>query len=396
MRVGAGASIKRRTGRALIDTRAEAGAMPLRLRVCSLHPESSSIRGATIQSNDHGGWGMQRNRMRSGLRSAWLQACVAVTLVLPMLEAGAQTPSANPPATTDKTAEIPFLGGFLRETRIVYPLQLGEWKAVYEHLYEPQESGVSVRYMHGADADRWIDLYFYPAGVISPEQFDKIAGMEREELRQAHLQQGLPAPDIAALRRFSFDVPAHDGKREEKGGVATDFEYSVDGQTKSSAMTLMLENMYLIKGRFSAAAATLSRKQAADTLEALMAQLLPRVSIKSTGECWMPLPIERLKDGEVPPADKIWATYGKDGDAKVYLLGDRVLAADPASGAADVMMMLGMAKLGHLFPGCVEAGPEIPAVPAGMREIHLEYRVPIDESKPTDMPQLRSHKAGVS
>jgi hypothetical protein len=158
----------------------------------------------------------------------------------------------------------------------------------------------------------------------------------------------------------------------------------------------MLENMYLIKGRISAAASTLSRKQTVDALQSLMQQLLPRVSINSTGDCWMPLPIERLKPGEVPPADSIWATYGHDGDAKVYLLGDRVLAPDPTSGPAEIMKRLGMAKLGHLFPGCIETSPEIPPVPAGMREIHLEYRVPVDDGKPTDMPPLQSHKAGVS
>lgn len=340
---------------------------------------------------------MVRNRIRTRCLLACLLACIPVAFGSP-LSGTAQSPSppAKAAATPDAKTEVPFLGGFLRETRIVYPLQLGEWKAIDEHLYEQQDLGVSVRYMHGNDQDQWIDLYFYPAGVIAAGQFGKIAELEREGLRQAHLQQGLPAPDIAPLRRFSFDLPSDDGKKETKSGFSTDFEYNVGGQKNSSAMTLMLEQMYLIKGRFSASASTLSRKQVSDTLEALMAQLLHSLTINSKGECWMPLPIETLKDGHAPPADKIRATMDAEGLAKVYLLDDRVVAPDPKSPQARVMMMLGMSQLGHLFDGCIDLSDEIPAVPAGMREIHLEYRVPPDDSRPTDTPPLRSHRAGVS
>ncbi len=332
-------------------------------------------------------------------RLACLLACATVGTGWPLPRAEAQSAPPGPAveqAVPKKKTEVPFLGGFLRETRIVYPLQLGEWKAVDEHLYQQQELGVSVRYMHGTDSDRWIDLYFYPAGVISAEEFAKIAEMEREGFKQAHLQQGLPAPDIAALRRFSFELPASEGKRQTKSGFYTDFEYAVAGQKKNSAMTLMLEQMYLIKGRFSAAASTLSRKQTGDMLQTLMAQLLARVRINSTGECWMPLPIEVLKDGQVPPANRIRATMGKDGDSKVYLLDDRVLAADPKGGRAQIMMLLGMSQRGQLFDGCIDTGPELQPVPADMREIHLEYHVPPDDSTPVDAPPLRSHRAGVS
>ena len=39
----------------------------------------------------------------------------------------------------------PLLGGFLQQSRILYPLQVGEWNATAEHLYEDQQHGVSIR-----------------------------------------------------------------------------------------------------------------------------------------------------------------------------------------------------------------------------------------------------------
>ena len=38
--------------------------------------------------------------------------------------------------------------------------------AVGEHLFDEQEYGVAIRYAHGEDRDRWIDVYFYPAGAL--------------------------------------------------------------------------------------------------------------------------------------------------------------------------------------------------------------------------------------
>ena len=45
-----------------------------------------------------------------------------------------------------------LFGGVLRESRIAYPLAMDAWQAVGEHLFEEQEDGVSVRYMHGIAA----------------------------------------------------------------------------------------------------------------------------------------------------------------------------------------------------------------------------------------------------
>ena len=42
-------------------------------------------------------------------------------------------------------AAPPFLGGFLKETRILYPLRHDGWEAQGEHLYDVQALGASVR-----------------------------------------------------------------------------------------------------------------------------------------------------------------------------------------------------------------------------------------------------------
>lgn len=336
-----------------------------------------------------------RTRRQGNVRigGCWLGLCMAM-VGTPLQAAGTQAlPATSSTVAPESKAERPFLGGFLRETRIVYPLHAGEWKAVGEHLYEQQELGVSVRYMHDKDEDRWIDLYFYPAGVVPEGDFAKIAASEREGLRQARIHAGLPEPDMGELRTFSFEQRAEDGKASRKQGFSTDLSFEYEGEHKNSAMTLMLERMYLIKGRFSAPAARLSRKDTRGMLEDFMAQLLSRLTIDSSGECWMPLPIERLADGQPPPGKSL-ASLGKEAASKVYLLADRVLAPDPDAVEARVMMTLGMMQLGRLFPGCVGSDPVNPVVPEGMREIRLEYRPPVDERSPQDPFRLEGHKRG--
>ena len=106
-----------------------------------------------------------RNRKARGILMG--AACGLATLF-------ASAPAAA--AAADTQAERPFLGGFLQESRILYPLTIGPWVARDEHLYEQAEAGASVRYQHGDLRDRWIDVYFYPAGVV-PDERDTSASL---------------------------------------------------------------------------------------------------------------------------------------------------------------------------------------------------------------------------
>lgn len=172
-----------------------------------------------------------------------------------------------------------LFGGLLRESRIAYPLVVDAWQAVGEHLFEEQEDGVCVRYVHGSDRDRWIDVYFYPAGTLSDAQFLRAAQAEAELIRQAHLQAGHAAFDLGRLRSFSF---ACDGGIID--GNALDLAYTIDGVRYSSAMTLLLDRLYFIKARYSIEESKLARRDAREQLQDFIARLQPCLEIANFGD----------------------------------------------------------------------------------------------------------------
>jgi len=173
-------------------------------------------------------------------------------------------------------AELP------QASKIVYPLAVGAWEAVGEHLFEEQEYGVAVRYAHGTDRDRWIDVYFYPAGVLSGAQFDEAARLEADLIRQAHDEVG-NAFDIGPLDRLESG-PADAGASAY--GVAVDLEYDVDGIAYNSAMVLLLHDLYFVKARYSVERRTLTRRQTRDAVEAFIVQLREQLTIASVGAGW--------------------------------------------------------------------------------------------------------------
>ncbi len=237
----------------------------------------------------------------------------------------------------------PFPGGFLRESRIAYPLKVGGWEAVGEHRFDEQQYGVSVRYAHGQDTDRWIDVYFYPAGVLSALQFAGVAKAEADLIGQAHRQAGHAGFDISELRAFSVAaVPADPGATIPASVV--DLGYTIHGTAYSSAMTLLLDRLYFVKARYSIEQARLSREDTRRQLEQFTAQLHPRLVVLSMGDCSMP--------------SRIDAGTGR------VTAGRQVLDA-------------------RLLPSCVGESPGNPDVSAGMREIRIDYRAPDGEDGPS-------------
>lgn len=177
--------------------------------------------------------------------------------------------NASPHDTTDGHAS----GTLPHASKIVYPLTVGAWEAVGEHLFEEREYGVAVRYAHGADRDRWIDVYFYPAGVLSGPEFDEAARMETDLIRQAHDEAGHASFEMGSLDRFGY-------------GVAVDLEYDVDGIVYSSAMVLLLHDLYFVKARYSVERQTLTRTQTREAVEGFITQLRAQLSIASVGAGW--------------------------------------------------------------------------------------------------------------
>ena len=308
--------------------------------------------------------------------SWWLGVCLA--LVVPCAFA------ADPPAAPAKQ-DVPFLGGFLKETRIVYPLQLGDWKADGEHLYEDQQFGVSVRYTNTDDRIGWIDLYFLSCRCV----VGRGLRASRRHRARRHPQgafAGWRTATLGELGKFSFTVPSSQGKAEEEHGYSFDLTMDEEGRAFSSAMTLMLDRLYFIKGRYSVPSDTRSRADTRERLQQFMAQLTPRLDIASSGECWIPLPIEKLDADQPDPKDTL-ATMGAPKPVH-FVLKDRVLSRDPGSSEAEIMMMLGMALHNRLFPGCDGNEPQNPDVPEGMREIRLEYQPPDKKGAPAESVRL--------
>lgn len=219
----------------------------------------------------------------------------------------------------------PFLGGFLRETRILYPLEVAGWTAGGEKIYDEQQDGVSVRFVRDRD-EGWIDVYFYPAGVIDRDEFARAAEAERESIRQVRSQSDDQPPDLSVLR--VLDMPATGGAAAANlPAYALDALLHLREGTYHSAMTLMLDRMYFVKGRMSRPAEFTPRGALGGELESFMRALASRLTILSTGQCW---------------------------DAPI-----------------------GSGKFGRDVPGCAGRDPLEPDVEAGMREIRIEYRPPM-------------------
>lgn len=264
----------------------------------------------------------------------------------------AQAVEAVEAAEAAKPSSPPFLGGFLRESHVVYPLKLDGWEMAGEQRYDSQVAGASVRFQHAKDKSGWIDVFFYPVGVLSEAEIAKMAGTERQNLLDAW-GKAMPNPqDMPGLTGFKLPVgeggPSAQATRADGiAAYAVDFAYTRDGKALNSAMVFAVDRMYAIKFRYSTEAAKISRVQTRQDLERFARQLLPRLEITSTGGCW---------------------SYSKKSLAK---------------GSQDTPA--------PQYPGCAGAEPMHPDVKEGMRELRFEYRA--TDPAPADRP-LRAARSG--
>lgn len=181
-------------------------------------------------------------------------------------------------------AEPPFLGGFLRTTDVVYPLQVGAWEWVAEHRYDDPGHGVSARYARKGDDKNWLDLYFYPVGTLDAAEAAKLAEIERNNLH-AQWKEYMAAPDKDLGALSTFDIPLSQGALT---GHVVDFVATRDGRRVHSAMTLGVHRLYAVKVRYSVDADKETREQARVLLQAFTRGLFARLEVDSTGGCWNP------------------------------------------------------------------------------------------------------------
>lgn len=346
---------------------------------------------------------MANGRMEAKRRCrSWRLFCVAIALsgtlhaqsdeiVAPAVVAPAAEAATGSQASPSQ--ERPFLGGFLKETRVVYPLRIGRWTAEGETLYEDPRLGASVRYRDPAHDDRWLDVYFYPAGVLPAGQLDIDMRATLDELLALAGQTGYYAQmEAGEVGTFPIDLKqSRDVPRVP--ALSTDLLQVRDtGKPYHSAIVLLSHQLYYIKARYSVEADAMSRHKVRRQLERFVTGLVRETGIASTGECWMPLPIEPIARGAPAPEDTGMSMTDEDDAA--YVLPDRVLATDPEGSTAKLMQVLGMVQTGRWFDGCVGADPVNPEVPEGKRELRFEYRAPSgdDDTRPSrgDRPGART------
>ena len=306
---------------------------------------------------------MALDRARAGSR-VFVLACLA------LLATGAL------PATViaaDDVAPTPLLGGYLRETRIVYPLTVQGWQAQGEKRYEQPELGVSVRYAQDA-IPGWIDVFFYPVGEADAAVLD------------THMRGSIA--DIGTLVGRQDVVAVHfDAMRARRIALQEVESESADGEVRTAsgwierasgrydtAMTIGLRQLHFIKGRYSRPADS-GGVPVGDLLDAFVGALFADVEIQSTGDCARALPIDVIAAGQAP-SDA--AVEGGDDDARRAVLtpDGRVVAADGDAPMTQALAELGAVMRRQRFPGCVGATPVEPHVPEGHREIRIEYRAP--------------------
>ena len=316
------------------------------------------------------------------------RTCLLLLMALAAPAAVAEIPT--PPITGSVQAQTPFLGGFLKETRVIYPLQVAEWQAQGEHLYDEQELGASVRYMHNRDKDRWMDLYFYPGGILTNERL--VEAME-STLEGMRLSAGYSAADVDPIKPIVF-TQGSGAQKQKITAYTTSMRLVREGQTYHSAMVMLVSNLYFIKGRFSVEEKSLSRRGAQKQLEKFMAAVVRESTLRSTGDCWMPPPIlEKAVLTKGAPGQL--ASTDKEGVLSAVAYADRVEALDARSPEAIVMQFLSMPMSGRLVPGCGPVEDMNPEVPKGMREIRLEFGAPSGDKGNQSVP-LRTRATGVS
>lgn len=285
---------------------------------------------------------------------------------------------ADAPAASAPSPVPELLGGVLVESRVLYPLWVGAWRAMDEHRYEEQRLGVSVRYLDSSN-QRWIDLYFYAGGPQDRQTLALLAAAERESIAGAARQAGREA-ELGALE--PLELPRGDGTTLPAWRLGLSYPQ----ERRASAMLLFAHDMYLVKARASAGAPA-SVASVQRELQGFMEAVAMQLRIANTGACWLPGRVEIVAALPDVADGSVLASYREPGreEAAAMVVGDRALVAQPhAARATELATALAHA----LYPGCVAPEAIEPEVPAALREIRIEYRRPSREAQDSRPPPV--------
>lgn len=297
----------------------------------------------------------------------------------------------EPPA---QEARAPFLGAFLTETRILYPLSIDGWEALGERRYEMAELGASVRYEDPSREDRWMDAYFYPAGVLPSGRLRKDVEQTMHEISgRVGVPDGYERVAMGTLKPFSIKFGKGWDKRSLEA-YSVSMQIQRDGKRYHSAMVMLVSDMYYIKTRMTVAEDQIKQERARTLLEKNTIELVRALRVSNTGRCWNPAPILKTD----PPLDTgkpgVVVSTAENGVPSAVAYADRVEALEPESPQARLMQLLAGTITGRIGPGCVPAEDMNPPVPEGMRELRFEYSAPKEDSDGKS-PRLRGQRTGV-
>ncbi|UNK56624.1 hypothetical protein MNQ95_10705 [Pseudoxanthomonas daejeonensis] len=283
-------------------------------------------------------------------------------------------------------SQVEFLGGVLAESRVLYPLQVGSWVAESEHRYPEQRLGVSVRYIDNGK-QRWIDLYFYPAGLQSVQSLALVAGSERDGIadaaRQAGREVALGMLEPIELARGGVEGHGVDAAAPAAGmQQAWKLGLAYPDERVASAMLLFAHDLYLVKARASAPLSSPIEDELVRFMQVVAAQL----RIVNTGRCWLAARTDIVDALPASGHDRVRASYRDPGrDVAAVVVDDRVLVA---RGEAARAQALAKELTGTLYPGCVAPEAIEPEVPPSMREMRIEYRAPNAVEGPSRGPRI--------
>lgn len=343
----------------------------------------------TMRTGEGAGEGQERMRM-PGLRRrrparmpALVLACAGLLPAVAVQAAAAEAADAEvAAAAAEPAAPMPFLGGFITESRVLYPLRLGPWQAQGEHRYEDPAYGVSVRYLDAARAEQWLDVYFWPAGKLPPEALRGAMDGTVSELRElAGRPDYYDAIEVGEPEALEL-APGEGEEQASLPAYLLPLRSLRQGTAYLSSFGLLVEGMYFVKLRYSAPAQdTTAAAVRAESVELLQA-LARQVRVTSTGACWglLPAVVRAEPDAQAPDALMSSAVEGR---VAAVAFADRVEARDPGDAAARLLQVAASLQVGRLAdPSCVPPERIEPQVGDGQREIRLEYRRPSASPEP--------------
>ena len=298
-------------------------------------------------------------------------------------------PQIQEDAARAQDANPPFLGGFLKQTRIVYPLQLGNWQAEGEHVYDNQEAGVSIGYRDPAHSDRLITVYFYPAGVVGEEVLKQAVDASISDIESnLGIAGGYADIQMQDPQRYVHEAKAGGAEPTENHAWYVGMRTVRNGRGLHSALVLLHDRLYFVKGRLTVGEQALSISATGQLLKTFLADLLRETTVISTGDCWMPIPIVK-KD---PP-------LAVDGPGALLNVGteaagiaavayeDRVEAVDVDSVQAGAVQIMAMSMTNRMLPGC-EKPSDLFHRCRRLREIRTKSRAEKHRARPR---RLRPH-----